>query len=94
VVCPVIPVKWQTLRNREYASSFVLTLRKQVLRPMSCSKRFRDNTMCKTETSKRYSGFKSGKTSVQDLEHLGYHHQDQPIKQKKCVKASMRKDTA
>jgi hypothetical protein len=50
--------------------------------------------MHKTETSKGYSGLKSGKTSVEDLEHSGYHHSDQLTKWKKCVKTSMRTDAA
>lgn len=94
VVCSVIPIKWQTLRNRECAPRFVSTLTKEVLSLRVAQKAFRDDTMSINQSSKWYLCFKSGETSIEELEHLGYHQVGLMAKWKKCVKSSMRTDSA
>lgn len=63
----------QTLRNRELASSFPLTLRDQLLRLVKCrEKLFCDDALHRTYICQWCSHFETGQTSVQNFEHSGH----------------------
>jgi hypothetical protein len=66
-------VKWWALRSTEFASSFALTLRIQLLRLMQCLKNtLYDDATRIIQNFGWYSSFKSSKYLVEDFEPSGH----------------------
>jgi hypothetical protein len=63
----------QTLRNRELASNFLLTLRDQLLRLIKCTEKlFCNDAIHRTHIFQWCSHLETGQTSVQNFEHSGH----------------------